>query len=622
MADEPELSGDSIQPEKIVPPPAGDELLAEGADADIDLDIDGDTAESGGEETDTPARPSIYDQLEDNAWQRSLWRPFLITILAGCLVVAFMAFARRIVPSLPAGYTQVILFIGLITAAIGCVSTTWLAQPSQRGRRNGGYRAAELAFIIVFTRIAVWAALGDWPGFDLLLRPIDSLLDTYFIVGLLAVLLAWIMATAMTDDMIAMGLRPDDIYMSRSFTDKWQDTARPVYTDRPAILRRFTGRWVVGGVLLVVMAAGSRFAAPQRGFFLPIIGQNIDRAVIIAAIVYFLVGLALISQGQLALLRARWTLQKTPSAPGILNNWPVYALILILVAAFIAALMPLGGTFHLALILTSIIEFAYWLIVQIFGTIVGLFLLLASLFRGEEAPPAPEPTPAPLPPITPPPPAEPSVAFPPWTGGAIFWIIAALLLGYAAYIYFGGRGVTFAWLRQLWDMLRNRWNQMLVSYRDWQTTHIRADKDEDDSPAGQRRRRLLGWLGYRGLDPDAQVRYYYLAMLEQAEQVGHPRRASETPLDYAPRLADNLARGAPSADVPVDDTDTEADSVEAASEQDVPEGAMIDDVNSGEPIRELTDAFVRVRYAAAHFAAQDASRLRERWNQIKRQLRP
>ena len=73
----------------------------------------------------------------------------------------------------------------------------------------------------------------------------------------------------MTEDMIEMGLRPDDIYMARDSRDKWQDTARPVYTDRPAILRRFTTRWVIGGILLVVMAAGYRFAAPKPGFFLP-----------------------------------------------------------------------------------------------------------------------------------------------------------------------------------------------------------------------------------------------------------------------------------------------------------------------------------------------------------------
>ena len=534
-------------------------------------------------EAEVAERHTAYS-LADQSWLTSLWRPLLISILSACLVVALLAFVRRLVPSLPASYTQLLVAIGLLTAGIGCVSTTWLAQPSRRSSRYAGYRAAELIFILVIMRIAIWGATGSWPGFDLILRPLESLLDGYFIVGLFAVLLAWFMATTMTDDMIGMALRPDDLYMSRTFTDKWQDTARPVYTDRPAILRRFTGRWVAGGILLVVMAAGSRFAPPEKGFFLPIIGQNIDRTVIIAVIVYFLVGLALISQGQLALMRARWTLQKTPSSPSILRNWPVYALALIAVVGFIAALMPLGGTFYLALILTTIIELAYRAVLEVFGFILGLFLLFASLFTGEQTEQV-MPTPAPPPVFTPEPASEPPMELPPWTGGTVFWIVAALLLGYAAYIYFSGRGFNLAWLHQLWHMLRDRWRQMAGAVQEWQATHIRRTEDDDDATSS--RRRLMGWLGFRGLDPDAQVRYYYLSLLEQAEQAGHARRKSETPLRYAPRLTDEIAE---------EDADRDA-------------------------VHTLTEAFVRVRYAGDHVEAEDAVRLRGLWNQIKRLLR-
>ena len=77
--------------------------------------------------------------------------------------------------------------------------------------------------------------------------------------------------------------------------------------------------------MLVLLAAGSRFDLPAAGFF-GVMRQNIDPTVIGAIVVYFLSGLVLISQGQLALLRARWTLQKTPSAPNVLRNWPFYAM--------------------------------------------------------------------------------------------------------------------------------------------------------------------------------------------------------------------------------------------------------------------------------------------------------
>ena len=329
--------------------------MAESAAPDQETQtIDQTPAEATGGPPQMPAWESAAT-LSDQPWLLSLWRPLLISLLSSCLVVAFLAFVRRLVPELPQAYTGLLLAIGLVVAIIGCISTTWLAQPTQRSKRSAGYRTAELALILLITRVGIWAATGDWPGFELILRPLDTLLDGYFVAGAFAVLLAWMMATAMSDDLLGMALRPDDLYMARTYTDRWQDTARPVYTDRPAILRRFTARWVIGGIFLVILAAGSRIAPPQPGFFLPVMHQNIDRNVILSVVIYFMTGLVLISQGQLALLRSRWTLQKTPSAPNVLRNWPFYALTLIVVIGVGAALLPLGGTFHLARILGAII---------------------------------------------------------------------------------------------------------------------------------------------------------------------------------------------------------------------------------------------------------------------------
>ncbi len=524
--------------------------------------------------------------LADQPWLLSLWRPLLISVLSSCLVVAFLAFVRRLVPELPAAYTGLLLAIGLVVAVIGCISTTWLAQPAQRAKRSAGYRTAELALILFITRVGIWAATGDWPGFELILRPLDTLLDGYFVAGAFAVLLAWMMATAMTDDLLGMALRPDDLYMARTYTDRWQDTARPVYTDRPAILRRFTARWVIGGIFLVILAAGSRIAPPQPGFFLPVMHQNIDRNVILSVVIYFLTGLILISQGQLALLRARWTLQKTPSAPNVLRNWPFYALTLIVLIGVGAALLPLGGTFHLARILGAIITGIYMVLFNIFQFFLTLFLLLAGLLAGEgqeEVLPTPEPPPQ----ITPQMPAQPPAEIPPWAGGMVFWIVAGLLLGYAAYIYFSGRGFSFYWLRRLWEMLRERWSNVADAYQQWQISRVRRAAEEGDGAGGKRRRSLLSWLGIQRLNPDQQVRYYYLAMLEQAEEAGHPRRRSETPLHYAPRLAEEVA---------VEEADRLA-------------------------IDALTDSFVNVRYARGHVQPDDLPRIRQWWNRLKRLLR-
>lgn len=548
----------------------------------------GDSQAEATPQTTQEAAAEMIAELTDQPWTQSLLRPTLIAVAAVCLVLAMLAFIRRLVPDLPAAYTQLLVIVGALASILGSITTTWLAQPGQRASRTMGYRAAEFALIIGVTRIGTWIAAGSWPGLNqFLVRPIDSLLDGYFLVGALVVVLAWIMSTSMTDDLLAMALQPDDIYMSRSFGDRWQDTARPVYTDRPAILRRFVARWVVGGIILVVLAAGSRYDMPESGF-LGAIRQNIDPVVVGAIVVYFLAGLVLISQGQLALLRARWVLQKTPSAPGVLQNWPVYAILLLVVIGVVAALLPLGGTFRLAQIIMAVLSGIYFVIFGAFRLLLGMFLLIMSWITGEPVE-QPEPTPPPpMPTFAPEPTPEAEAGLPPWAGGVIFWSFAAAILLYAAYIYFSGKGANLNWLRRIWAMLRSRWQIFFGAYQDWQAARVReralraAQNGQDGSGS-----RLPAWLRWRNLDPDRQVRYYYLSILHRAAEAGTPRHVGETPTHYAPRLAERLSA-------------------------DVDDRAAID---------ELTDAFVQVRYAGTHVAPDRLKHLKAVWQQTKRLLR-
>ncbi len=540
------------------------------------------------QEAETADLPLSSADLNDNSWMQSILRPALIAIAAVCLVLAMVAFIRRIMPSLPPVYTTLLALMGALASITGSITTTWLSQPGQRSKRSAGYRFAEMVLILGTTRIAIWLTTDSFPGLEqFLLKPVDSFLDGYFIVGAIVVLLAWIMSTAMTEDLLAMALQPDDLYMVRGVGDRWQDTARPVYTDRPAILRRFVARWVIGGIFLVVFAAGSRYDLPESGGFLGVVRQNIDPTVISAIIVYFLAGLVLISQGQLALMRSRWLLQKVPSAPAVLQNWPVFALIVIVLIGVVAALLPLGGTFYLAQILSAILAGIYFFLFGVFRFFLTLFMMLMSWLSGEpvEEPPPAQP-PMPTPDMAPPPEAAAAI-LPPWTGGLLFWTFAAILLGYAAYIYFSGKGTNFAWARRIWAMLRLRWMLLFGAYQQWQHARLRAQAaraaEEALRGAG---RGLPAWLRLRGLDPDRQVRYYYLALLHRAEEAGVARREAETPLHYAPRLAEQL----------------EAD----------------DDNRTA--ITDLTEAFVQVRYAGDHVAPDRLTRIKQVWRQLKKSL--
>ena len=255
------------------------------------------------------------------------------------------------------------------------------------------------------------------------MQPFGALLTLRFVVNAILILIAWGMAVLVTNDFLAMALQPDELYDMEAVPREFSGYDHRIQSDRGALVRRFSERWALGGMLLIALTAASQVGLGTNGFF-AIIRQDIAGGVIGAAIVYFLLGLLLLTFGHLAALRAKWRLAKLPSEATIMRNWPFYAFGLLLVVAVVAFLMPLGGTFRLAQFLGLVIKGLSSVVYLFFGLLTGL---LAMLFgSGEE--PAEEPA-APSAEITPLV-AEPNQLpeTPPWLGGTVFWIVVALLL--------------------------------------------------------------------------------------------------------------------------------------------------------------------------------------------------
>ena len=561
----------------------------------------------------------------DQPWLTSLLRPVLIAILVVCLDQVVMAFIARLMPALSGNYVPVILFISVLAVLVGCVTTTFLAQPIYRHRRTPVYRLAEIGLLVALVRIAIWIVTGNVPTLnEFLIHPLDTLFDGLFITGGLIVVFSWIMATDTTDDLLNLALQPDELYAMQM--DRIGEMVRTSHSDRPSILRRVVTRWLIGGMLMVLLAASLQLGPSSHGLF-ALLRQNIQPAVIGAVVIYFLTGLLLISQGQLAVLRSRWIIDRVPSATNVLRNWPLYVLGLLLLMGALAALMPFGGTFYLAQIFAAIIGFVINTLFGILQFFMMLLMLLISLITGKSPPPPVEkPTPAP-PPVMPEAQAQ-AAHLPLWAGGALFWVTMALLLGYAAYIYFSGRGMTFAWLRALWQSLRERWLQWFGAYQQWQLTRVREAARKAGATNADERENLAFWGKAGNLSPSQRARYLYLSLLHYAAQQGMARTTGETPLQYAPRLAQQMVQAEqdrlptppvppPAAD-PGDSAAAEAAQREAqaqaTAQRDAKTRAMQQDVQA------LTDAFIQARYASQPLEGAKISFLEQIWQQLKRQL--
>jgi hypothetical protein len=498
--------------------------------------------------------------------------------------IAVLAFLRQYAPDMAPAVRWSIVGLGVLAAVIGCTTTTWLAMPAQRLRRSAGYRLAEIVLLVALARFVLWLVSGELPSPLLLLSdPLLAVADGVFLFALVTILFTWYAAIDFTDDLARMALQPDELWIRQRSNTRFADSARPAPTNRPAILRGFVARWVVWGIVLILLASTLRMGVTRPGFW-TLARIDIDPTVIGAILLYFLIGLLLISQAQLAVLRARWTIDRLPTMPAIIRNWPLYTFAVIMLFGVVAAFLPLGDTYLLSVILSTILNVIFAFFLLIFRLITVLFLMLLSLLPFANQTPAEAPPPPPAQALLEQPP--PLLVIPPWVSGAFFWISVAALIGYAAYFYFSDKDASMLWLRRLWDRIVTQWMALFGATRRWAQQRQSAPGEAVSQRFGVWGKLIRQLLPWQLLDPEQRVRMLYLQMLARAEEASIGRQPAETPDRYAPRLESSITAA--------------------------PEDAAA--------VNELTAAFVDVRYAGRPADAAEAERLRKRWEKLRHAL--
>ncbi|MFN8441086.1 MAG: DUF4129 domain-containing protein [Caldilineaceae bacterium] len=539
--------------------------------------------------------------LYDQPWLTSFVRPLLIITLVSCCAFVFVTLVRRVVPSIPATTGLALLGLAILSATVATISGTILAQPEQRLQRTVGYRLAELGILLAITRLVLWLVYSGFPTFgEIMTVPLTTIFDGIFWAALFIIIISWSVAGEVTAELQQLALQADELFVAQHHYDRLGDIARTSSVDRRAVLNGFVWRWVTVGLLVLFLTALVRPDLPQQTSFTGVVGilrGQVESGVAIAVILYFICGLILIGLSQLALLRSRWLLEKTPMRSSILSNWPWYVALVVGGVAILATLLPLGDTFLLAKILNTIISAIFWVGWSIMQLIMALLAILFGSLGGNPAPTANNPAPpVVLPTPTPLPPSQPTL--PEWTGGLIFWILMAFLLGNAALIYFGGKHLRLGWLRWLWAGLRLRWLHFLVNFRSWRQT-VLQQVGVTSQPQRNEQDLDLAILTDRSLSPDTlspaeQVRYFYLSLLHRAKEAGFPRQHSETPFRYAPRLHQAI--------------DSDTTQPESVNEK-------IDEIEL------LTKNFVELRYGGKEASAQTLSQLHQVWEKLCKRLK-
>jgi hypothetical protein len=312
---------------------------------------------------------------------------------------------------------------------------------------------------------------------------------------------------------------------------------------------------------------------------------------VLNTLIYFLLGLILISQARFALLRADWNGEHIPISRGLPARWAMYTLLLLSGIAAVASVLPTRDTLGLlnALgYLLSIVSIIFQLVVLAITSIVSFVIGLFMSLIGRPSTPPPSAPAQPLP-VNP----TPIAVSIPWGEVAkslVFWIVFLGMLGYVLLRYLRQHPAILIkvrqmpaviWLGQTWRRVRDRLRGararlaavLKSAPRPSRTQHVRQP-----THAAPR------WVNLRRLSPRQRVQFFYLAMVRRGGEAGVGRQPSHTPYEYAIILREGR-----------------------------PE--VIDEVTG------LTEEFVEARYSRREIALEEARLVQRYWDRIKRALR-
>lgn len=540
--------------------------------------------------------------FETDPWTRRLWRPLLIAVLSTALGVALLTIVTIGTPEL--AWLWLVPFCFAV-ALEGAYTAAWLGNPESFGVDKAVYRITELIVIVLLARVVSWVLfVGGLPSVEelrvMMQSPTAFVLSGGFLTTVVITLMVWWFASTISGLFNQLDVSRYELehYTLSKADQKARADDQPIGRSRDQLQAGFMRFWLLGAFVIVILTALStfevrEFATVSNPFDITRLG--LQPAMLIALLVYFFLGLLLLSHARLLRMNAAWLMDGVAKERAFEGSWQRSTLVLLLAIAFAASFLPIGSTVPIARVLEFALSGVGYLVNVInllLAAVLASFLAMLSGMMGEE-----EASPV------------PSFGAPDFQqaaaqaadGGSSLALVAtsafwALIVagGVAATLYFlreRGLRVDRVTLRANWEQLRlllaGWWAQLTGRARRARRQLSRSlafNRPNRDGQAGLPAPPRWRFLRINALSPRDQVRYFYLSTVRRAEETGVERRQDETPLEYARDLKGRF----PDAEEDVD---------------------------------ALTQAFVRARYSNESFESDDVSPIKARWKRFKARLR-
>lgn len=506
-------------------------------------------------------KQDTFDAARD--WAGFLFRPLLISAMTTCIAAAWIGVLESDLAPWRGGY--LIWIVGMATLE------ALLVERQLRRRRLAlleprvwQARLAGIGIVVLVIKAASYLPSG-WQALARdILRWADqplSFFDFEFVIGIVIVGTLWMLSSSMAGNLAEI------------------EDENNLPGEPEAARARLQEDFMLGAFFLLFAVGTQRVALSPAGLSLRP-AQVSGLAVL--PIVYVGLGVLLFGQARLSLLLAQWKRQEVPVSSGIERRWASWGVLFVGGISTLVLLLPAGET-SLGVYVLSYIAFAFLIVAQVFVFLLYLLLSLLLLPLGLLPSQSSQPPRLPQLPVFPPPTetrAAPNWLSSIWT--VFLGIVVVLVTFLILRAYWRDRQASGIW-KIMWDIVCAAWKALLEwllgSTRRVQQILRRSPTSREFGPA----RITLSWRAWRARTSRERVRRLYLALLERAARVGHPRRPAQTPFEYSTDLRPHLSD---------------------------PDG-----------LSTLTEAFVTARYSRQDFTEAQVSRLHRLWQRLRNQLR-
>jgi len=457
----------------------------------------------------------------------------LVSILLTLVTYSIVITGEHFIPNWDGKYLVIVAALLSVEAQY---SRRRLGQAEQ-GRQVVIYRITELVFILVFLKIFMYLLRGFGTIENDFRLWRDNFIHTFFsgeyLIVVLILGLIWSIATYLSGQLYQMEADEDILAMERESR---------MATHRKEVRDRLATTILLLGVLMTGLGTLVYFTRKSNTGDLPV--------VVVPLVLYFVIGLVLLSLTQFSVLRVYWILDKIPFRSNLILHWVIYSLGLLLLIGFIALLLPTDYSFGILEFLNTILSIILWILWAIaFVIMLPIAFIISLIYRlfgtSSDAPASSFVE------ILPKAPAqnETSIGWADWLKSLVFWAVFLGIIIFSVIYYLRQNKNLMARLQKfrLISALKQIFAKISGFFRGANqrlTTAIRTqiskmqNRRKDDSP------KSFGYLNPKKLPPREQVKFYYFAAIRRSTESGIPRIPAQTPAEYNQNIRERLPEGA------------------------------------------------------------------------------